>query len=73
MSKPNLRETCQSCGEPWAKHLGIFGTCAKLQIALRALRSIALVEIGNGGNGRSDIAENKERQRIAVKALKEIR
>ena len=30
-STPMSRDTCQSCGVPFVDHLGIEGTCAKLQ------------------------------------------
>jgi len=30
--------TCPSCGVPWVDHLGLVGTCAKLQEAMEALR-----------------------------------
>lgn len=31
---------CKSCGVPYAEHMGIQGTCAKLQDALSALKVI---------------------------------
>lgn len=34
-------DTCPSCGKPMTDHLGIVGTCEKLQLALRYLDDIA--------------------------------
>lgn len=39
---------CQSCGKPYTEHLGIIGTCAKLQEAtkeIERLRRVILDEV----------------------------
>lgn len=33
MPNEDDRQSCKSCGVPWDQHLGIMGTCAKLQAA----------------------------------------
>lgn len=35
-----MRERCKSCGQPWDNHLGIEGTCRKLEKAKTALKVI---------------------------------
>ena len=35
-----MPETCPHCGKQWIDHMGIIGTCRRLQEALTALRVI---------------------------------
>lgn len=41
MKKKKCEDSCKSCGVPWHDHLGISGTCAKLEAARRVLRAVA--------------------------------
>ena len=44
------KKCCKSCGKKWEDHLGIEGTCKKLEISLHALRELAIF-------GTSEIAQ----------------
>lgn len=47
--KPNRSNRCSACGTEWTKHMGIAGTCQKLQQARTALKVICtLAKYHNG-------------------------
>lgn len=36
---------CDSCGKPFTEHLGLIGTCGKLQLTEKVLRLVLLAEL----------------------------
>ena len=46
--KPKCEDSCKSCGVPWSDHLGMTGTCEKLEKARKALMEIAKYTNGAG-------------------------
>ena len=37
-----MTDKCPACGTPWTDHLGIQGTCYKLQTAIRTLAACSV-------------------------------
>lgn len=41
-----MTDKCPACGTPWTDHLGIQGTCYKLQTAIRTLAACSVTGLG---------------------------
>lgn len=54
-----MTDKCPACGKDMTDHLGIFGTCAKLQLAIRYLGYIANCYGGDPSSRYAQIALEK--------------
>jgi transposase-like protein len=66
-----MRDRCKSCGQPWDNHLGVEGTCRKLEKAKSALRVI-VTWASFRQNGDYPAFDREDVLALAKKTLEEI-